>query len=100
MNCILRPADRADLADIWAYGAQEWGVDQADRYVTGIASRIGNAAGSPGIGSPVGGLPSTYRKLAFGSHRVVYRVSESDLIVVRILHFRQEVPDIFEDDRL
>jgi toxin ParE1/3/4 len=87
VNCILRPAARADLAVIWAYGAQQWGVDQADRYVTGIASRIGNAAGTPGVGSPVGGLPSTYRKLAFGSHRVVYRVSGSDLIVVRILHF-------------
>lgn len=88
------------MADIWAYGAQEWGDDQADRYVTGIASRIGNAAGTPGIGSPVVGLPSTYRKLAFGSHRVAYRVSGSDLIVVRILNFRQEVPDIFKDDSL
>lgn len=98
MKSILRPAARADLAEIWAYTAQAWGTDQADEYIAGITSRIENASGMPEIGSPLAGLPSTYRKVAFGSHRLVYRISGHDMIVVRILHARQDVPEEFADD--
>ncbi|WP_454596957.1 type II toxin-antitoxin system RelE/ParE family toxin [Qipengyuania sp. SM2507] len=98
MNYILRPAARADLASIWAYTAQRWAVDQADNYITGITSRIESAARTPEIGSPMGGLPSAYRKAAFESHRILYRITDRDMIVVRILHARQDVPETFADD--
>ncbi len=46
----------------------------------------------------MGGLPSAYRKAAFESHRILYRITDRDMIVVRILHARQDVPETFADD--
>jgi toxin ParE1/3/4 len=30
----------ADLADIWVYSAEQWGIEQADRYLDALLSRI------------------------------------------------------------
>lgn len=50
-------------------------------------------AETPGIGSAVFGLPADYRKVPSGSHRVIFRCTETQLIVVRIIHAREDVGD-------
>ncbi|MBA4163570.1 MAG: plasmid stabilization protein ParE [Erythrobacter sp.] len=97
MKYTLRPAARADLAEIWLFGAAQWDVPQADEYLAMITSRIETVAEMPGIGSPAEDLPSRYRKLAAGAHRVIYRAEDDAVIVVRVLHERQDVPDEIEE---
>lgn len=93
----LRPRARAELQGIWHYTASEWGIEQADHYVAQITSAIDRAAEMPGTGSAAFGLPSEYRKARAGSHRAIYRCTETHLIVVRIIHEREDVPDGFAD---
>lgn len=94
---IIRPAARREITDIWLYTANRWGVAQADAYVRQIETVIARAQELPDIGSAVYGLPSAYRKMKSGSHRIVYRCIDNTLIVVRILHEREDVPDEIED---
>jgi plasmid stabilization system protein ParE len=70
---------------------------QAKAYVEGIRRQISQAAEFPGIGSSVHGLPADYRKIRAGSHRIIYRHTDTELIVVRIIHERQDVPSDIDD---
>lgn len=36
MDYVLSPAARSDLGSIWDYTAENWGIEQADRYILGI----------------------------------------------------------------
>jgi toxin ParE1/3/4 len=85
------------MTDIWLYTADRWGVERADAYVRRIESKIARALRLPGSGSPVTGLPPAYRKLRAGSHRIIYRHAGDELVVVRVLHERQDVPDEIMD---
>jgi plasmid stabilization system protein ParE len=62
-----------------------------------IERDIEHAATRAEIGSPVIGLPSAYRKVRSGPHRVIYRLVGAELVIIRILHERQDVPDEIED---
>jgi len=94
---LWSPAAKQDLADIWLYTANQWGVDQADIYTSQIEHAVRKAADFSGIGSAASGLAKDYRKLRSGSHRVIYKESQIRIIVVRVLHRRQDVPDDLED---
>ena len=93
IRLVLRPRARCDLTDIWLYTADQWGAAQADSYTAAINREIESALAFPHIGSPVEGLPQDYRKLISGKHRIIYRSSAAELIVVRIIHERQDLPD-------
>ncbi len=97
LKVVLRPSAEADLLQISKYTKTEWGEAQAKRYVEALQRQIEFAAAFPGIGSGVIGLPVEYRKVRSGSHRAIYRCTETELIVVRVLHGREDVPDEIED---
>lgn len=97
LEVVLRPRAEADLLEIVRYTKAEWGEQQAKRYLTDLRRQIDMAAELPGIGSDVHGLPAEYRKVRSGAHRAIYRCSEAELIVVRIVHEREDVPDDWED---
>ena len=97
IRLVLRPGARRDLTNIWLYTADQWGVGQADSYVANLERERARALAFPAIGSPVEGLPAAYRKLACGKHRIIYRYNDAELIVVRIIHERQDVPSEFDD---
>jgi len=90
---VVRPAARHDLADIWTYTATTWGVEQADFYLGQINAQMAKLPTFPEIGGRVEGVPREYRKVRSGSHRIIYRIAGSQLIVVRIVHEREDVPD-------
>lgn len=79
------------------YTKQEYGGVQAKRYLQDLYSQIEFAAEFPGIGSQAMGLSAAYRKVRAGAHRAIYRCTETELIVVRIIHEREDVPDDVED---
>ncbi len=93
---VIRPRAKRELADIWLHTADNWGIDQADTYVRQIAQAIERTLEFPEAGSPVAGHGEEYRKVRSGSHRAIYRLTEADVIVVRIIHEREDVPDDLE----
>lgn len=99
LRIVVRLQAEADLLHISRYSKAEWGEPQAKRYIEDLRRQIEFAAEFPGIGSEVTGLPSQYRKIRSGSHRAIYRCTETELTVVRVIHEREEIPDEIEDYR-
>lgn len=97
LKIVLRPRARADLLQISRYTKDEWGESQAKRYVEDLRRQFEFAAEFPATGDPAVGLPSEYRKVRSGSHRAIYRCTETELVVVRVLHAREDVPDELDD---
>lgn len=97
LEIVLRPRAKADLFDIADYTKVEHGEKQAKQYIDDIRRQIGSAAQFPGIGSGAFGLPQAYRKIRSALHRIIYRYNETELVVVRILHQREDVTDEIED---
>lgn len=96
-DIVYRPRAAEEIDAIADYTLAQYGMDQARAYLSDMRGQIEFAAEFPGIGGPTRGLPSDYRKLTTGQHRVIYRYSETEIIVVRVLHERQDVPDEIEE---
>lgn len=84
----LSPAAQRDLAEIWLYTADRWGIDQADLYVNQIEHDLTAAAN----GSPLVRPLDRYFRIRSGHHFCVFRKDEAGcIVVVRMLHERQDV---------
>jgi len=46
----LRQLAQNDLEEIWLYSLQEWGIDQADKYIRALVSRFAWLSENPNIG--------------------------------------------------
>jgi len=93
----LRPEALADLEEVWLYTAREWGIDQADRYVASVIARIEAIAERPNSGSPISETLMGYRKVRSGHHLAIYRATKDEVIVVRVLHEREDLTDGYDD---
>jgi toxin ParE1/3/4 len=93
LDVVFRPKVLAQIDEISDLTIAEWGEPQAKAYVAEIRRQIERAAEFPGIGSSAYGLPADYRKVRAGSHRIIYRTTPTALIVIRIIHEREDVPD-------
>ncbi len=97
LEVVYRPRAAAEIDGIAEYTKAEWGERQAKRYLEELRHKIDFAAEFPGIGSEAMSLPNGYRKIRSGSHLVIYRCTDSHLIVTRVIHEREDVPDTIED---
>lgn len=84
------PAAEADLGGIWDYSAENWEPDQADRYTDEIRDACHALAAGRKRGSAVDVRPG-YRKLSTGSHMIYFQDLGDRLVIVRVLHGRQDV---------
>jgi toxin ParE1/3/4 len=94
LEIVLRPEAEQDIRDIANYSEANWGAFKAKLYVEGIVGKIGSLAEYPDLGTRVDGLPGPYRKLISDTHRIFYRGEAAQVIIVRILHARMDVPDL------
>lgn len=88
----LSPKARADLADIWDYGAERWGENQAERYTRVLTSAFADLAAGHRIGQPIDEVRPGYLRHRVGSHVVFFRRADAATIdVIRILHARMDI---------
>jgi toxin ParE1/3/4 len=91
---LLSPAARADLAEIWDYSADRWGVEQAEHYIRDLMSACQGLADKRMKGRAIDDIRAGYFKLSVGSHFLCYRLTDAGVIdVVRILHQRMDIPE-------
>jgi len=76
----------------WLHTCQTWGAEQADRYLDQIDAGLLHLADHPLLGSGYGHIRSGYRKLRIRHHDVFYRVLESEILIVRVLHEDMDAP--------
>ncbi|PAT34521.1 plasmid stabilization protein ParE [Vandammella animalimorsus] len=81
----------ADLASIWEYSANQWGIAQAERYVR-LIDQACQALGAGRLqGQSAEAIRSGYHKYVIGQHLLFYRHQGSNpLLIVRILHQRMD----------
>lgn len=87
---VFSPAAQADIEDIWDYSADNWGLDQADRYTDEIRDACQALAADRKRGR-VADVRSGYLKLSSGSHMIYFRDHGDRLEIMRILHGKQDV---------
>lgn len=81
----LTPQAQDDWTSIWDYGIANWSAKTAKSYYNAFADRIEALALGAIIGFPVPSYPGLL-KSPTGSHVIYYRLSNSTLLVMRILH--------------
>ena len=86
MRLDLSSDARADLNDILAYSAKQWGPVKAFDYVGEIRERMDALARGDLSGTRVDGIPSGLRRQIVSSHVIWFRVEGDRLRVVRVLH--------------
>lgn len=84
------PAAAADISSIWDYSAETWGPDQADRYTDEIRNACHALASGGKRGRAVEVRPG-YLKYPTGSHMIYFRDLGDRLVIIRVLHQRQDV---------
>jgi toxin ParE1/3/4 len=75
-----------DLIDVWLYSFEQWGADQADRYLDELDKGIRSLARKPELGAKRDNIREGYRVLFINSHAVYYTVTPSIIHVIRVLH--------------
>ena len=78
------------MAEIWHYTAAQWGIDQAERYIRQIELDLAAAAAGSPLLRPFDG----YLRMSSSRHVcVLRRDSDGNLIVLRVLHQSQDIPE-------
>jgi toxin ParE1/3/4 len=75
----------SDLVGIWRYSFEQWGDEQADKYLGGLDSAIRSLADNPERGIGRENVCKGYRVLFVGSHAVYYTVTPTAINVIRVL---------------
>ena len=86
-----RRADE-DLKKMYRYTRRTWGRAQAELYIRGLEQRFTALADNPLTGIAREDLrPEGLRSVVHGSHVVFYQPQPSGVLIVRVLHGRQDV---------
>jgi toxin ParE1/3/4 len=84
-----RQADQ-DIIGIYLWGCREYGQAQAERYHAELAATLDLIADNPRIARERAELTPPVRLHPFQSHMIVYLLDESGVLIIRVLHGRQD----------
>ncbi len=86
-----------DLEDIWVYSFENHGERQADKYHDRLIKGMDLLANNPALGISCDDIRKGYRHFQFDKHIVYYKVEESILVIVRVLHERMKPENHFDN---
>jgi toxin ParE1/3/4 len=84
-NVIIRPRAKSDLKKIWRYTYKNWGMSQADNYAATLEQVIIAIPENPEIGTSIDSLRKGYRQYSVKHHLVIYRLTKTNIEIVRVL---------------
>lgn len=84
---------RLDLRSIGTHSARTWGREQTRRYLRAIRSVAEERREFPERWPLLPTPTHEMRKVRSGSHILIYRVTETAIEIIRVLHERQDVPE-------
>jgi len=83
---VFQPKAEEDLELIFSYTESTWGIEQAEKYVDSLYNSIAQLLKYPEMGTKYMTSTTEYRKIVVHRHIAYYRISNYQVIVVRILH--------------
>lgn len=87
----LRQLAVADLEAIWVYTVEQWGVEQAERYLKSLFACFEDLAENPQLGRQRDEVKACYRSFPQGRHVVFYVVMPAGIEVIGIVHQSADV---------
>jgi toxin ParE1/3/4 len=84
----LGPKAGDDLTAIFHYTVENWGAEQAERYIDALDKTFQLIASSPGIGRASDQIYPGVRRIENGSHVIFYKKDKHGIFIARILHKR------------
>ena len=87
----LRELARADLEAIWIYTVEQWGVEQAERYLQGLFDCFEELATNPRLGRERDDVKAGYRSFPQGRHVVFYVIASAGIEVIAVVHRNADV---------
>ena len=87
---VIAPLAKHDLKYIYDYGISNWGVRRASVYLDNLKKHFWGLTEQPKIGIGREELLPSMRSFPVDSHVVFYRLQQSQVEVVRVLHGRQD----------
>jgi toxin ParE1/3/4 len=95
MTYRLSGRARRDLVEIWRYIAND-NESAADRFIDLITQRFGLLGENPYAGRSRDELRPGYRSFPVGQYLVFYRLSESRVEIMHVLHGKRDIETLFE----
>lgn len=89
----ITPKAESDLIGIWMYTCEEWGVEQADKYLDRLETGMKQLINHPPLGTNYDHVLPGYRRVQVEHHAVFYQMLEPEIIVVRVLHEDMDAPE-------
>jgi toxin ParE1/3/4 len=93
----VRPQATVDLAEIWAYIAED-SPDHADAFLDRIDREFRALARKPRMGRARPELSPDVRSLPVGRHVIFYVPRTGGIEVVRVLHGARDLDSVLEED--
>lgn len=84
-NYRLSQAADEDFENIFDYGIDTFGLEQATVYQTGMKMRFDEMAAHPMRYNAVDHIKKGYRRSVFGVHSIYYKIEKEGIQIVRIL---------------
>jgi toxin ParE1/3/4 len=88
---VLAPRAGDDLDDILLYTELHWGKRQRDSYRKALFTGFRRLADYPGLGPEHPDYGPDARSFLIRQHIVIYRATETELRIARILHVRRDI---------
>jgi toxin ParE1/3/4 len=86
VNLILSRLAELDLEEIWLYTFETWSIEQANAYQDILFAGMNEAGENPNFSKPIVLNNKTYLYYKIAHHYIFFFISESDILVSRILH--------------
>jgi toxin ParE1/3/4 len=96
---VWAPKAKQDLRDIWRYFANVASSEISDKLLRDIARASGRLADHALMGRPRDELVPGLRSILVHPHTIFYRVTDTSVEIVRVLHERRDFGAIFGEKR-
>ena len=84
-----------DIAEIYVLGADQFGVRQSERYIEDLFSTFELLARNPHMARERRELNPPMRLHPHHAHIIAYLIREEDILIVRVLHGREDWQSLF-----
>ena len=92
---ILSEIADKDLEDIFDYTLDEFGFDQAEKYLLEIEEIFQNLIANPQIGKKRDEIKQGLYSFPKDNHIIFYRILDNHIRIVRVLHGSRDIPKYF-----
>ena len=80
-----------DLNSIWEYTAEQWSIEQANKYYKDIFEVVELICINPKVGKSIIEVKEKHRSIIVKSHLIIYKIEKNIIQIDRILHQRMDI---------